>query len=498
MNIPKKYLTETVILVEKVHKVNIEQVLAVLTQSRPANKDDPNYEYYKKLAWWAENNREQIKKNQGVNLSDHSTKVNAKLNISDRSLINNKKLEKHYGTIVGVLDQLWILMTNEGKFGQNAEISKLIQQTTLEILAGLSGLNNTTPDPDPKPEPEPEPEPEAKSGKSRDWTAYRAEKLANANGKPTSKVLDEFYDEYYSIEYAGVESPEKDARGIVAKLKSLDKILIPEFNKLGYNIEVNPFASFLKILIKEKFDDIFKKLTYNTYGAIHNSFIEKYITGNMLGQKFDEKNILFCSDLYNKNGLDMVEYLNLQHQVNAAKKTSERADDTDLIAKIFIKQNIPQAQEGVEDSYSAKVKKLLDLKENINQPGQKDAKLRSLLEIRELYRYIFGKEADSATKKKQVTTQIADAIANKAEELQITLDMIGYILDQATYTASDKYVNDARKFEAWFDKLNHRSDRKNVNSSKEILSKYELTAYAFSLIIKNLINRVTKRSGNKT
>lgn len=462
MKLPETYLIE-------VFRPEAKHILELLTKTKDAQENKELQSYYKKLAQWG---TEHLQKAGEIVLD--------KIKLSYKDEVIKLGLVKRTKDLWGMINALIELMK---KHSLNEENAKIIQQTTLEILAGLSGLKNTTP------------EPEAKSGKSRDWTAYRAEKLAKV--KPTSKALDEFYDEYYSQEYAGVESPEKDTRGIVAKLKSLDKILIPEFNKLGYNIEVNPFASFLKILIKEKFDDIFKKLTYNTYGAIHNSFIEKYITGNMLGQKFDEKNILFCSDLYNKNGLDMIEYLNLQHQVNAAKKTSERADDTDLIAKIFIKQNIPQAQEGVEDSYSAKVKKLLDLKENINQPGQKDAKLRSLLEIRELYRYIFGKEAETSANKKQVTPQIADDIANKAEKLQITLDMIGYILDQATYTTSDKYASDARQFEAWFDKLNHRSERKNISSSKAILSKYELTAYAFSLIIKNLINRVTERSRNK-
>ena len=118
MNIPKKYLTETVILIEKVHKVNTNQVLAVLTQHQPADKDNPNYGYFQKLVNWAETNRERIENNGGVNLSEHNTKVNAKLTISDRSLINNKKLENHYNTIVGVLDKLWQLMSNEGKFGQ--------------------------------------------------------------------------------------------------------------------------------------------------------------------------------------------------------------------------------------------------------------------------------------------------------------------------------------------------------------------------------------------
>ena len=486
MKLPETYLIEKYLI----ESIDNDSILRILTQSNPIKPADPAmFNYYKKLANWAcEKHRQDKLTNIYLNT----------IKLSDNSLISSNKLIDRYNTLGSLLNRLKSLMDDANGYNSKNDESNLIQQTTLEILAGLSKIPipKASEDPEDDEEDPPKPDPDPKSGKSRDWTAYRAEKLAKV--KPTSKALDEFYDEYYSQEYAGVESPEKDTRGIVAKLKSLDKILIPEFNKLGYNIEVNPFASFLKILIKAKeTSNIFEKLTYNTYGAIHNSFIEKYITGNMLGQKFDEKNILFCSDLYNNNGLDMVEYLNLQHQVNAAKKTSERADDTDLIAKIFIKQNIPQAQEGVEDSYSAKVKKLLDLKENINQPGQKDAKLRSLLEIRELFRYIFGKEADSAAKKKQVDTRIADAIANKAEELQITLDMIGYILDQATYTASDKYANDARKFEAWFDKLNHHSTKKAIKNSKEILSKYELTAYAFSLIIKNLVERVTEQSGNK-
>jgi hypothetical protein len=516
MNIPKRYLTETT-LVEKVHKVNIDQVLAILTQSKPANQDDPNYDYYKKLAWWAENNREQIKKKQGVNLSDQSTRVNAKLDISDRSLINNKKLEKHYGTIVGVLDQLWILMMNEGKFGQNAKMSELIQQTTLEILSGLSKMpipkkNEEPEEEDPKdPEGEEEEEeeessesedddeneedeedpisdPDPKSGKSRDWTAYKAEKLAKANGKPTSEILNEFYDEYYSVEYAGVESPEKDTNGIVAKLKSLDKILIPEFNKLGYNIEVNPFASFLKIVIKERFDEIFKKLTYNTYGAIHNSFIEKYITGNMLGQKFDETNILFCSDLYNKNGLDMIEYLSLQKQIINAQPNSAHANVENLVAKVFVQQNVDG------ENYAEKVDNLKKLPNAIT-PGNTKARLRSLLEIRELYRYLFGTEAEATRVK--VDNKAVDEIIKRAENKNAILAMISHILDQGIYTESDSYSAEVRKHEAWFEKLNPTISKDKKKDCKQILSKYQLNAAAYNLIIKNLIHRYTEITGNK-
>ena len=196
-------------------------------------------------------------------------------------------------------------MDQEGKYDSSSALSNLIQKTTLEILASLSGIKDPNPVPPeeseklenpvepegtkesegPK-EPEESTEPVKPAEKITDWTAERAKRLAQTN-EPT-KVLKQFYNDYYSQEYAGVQSPENDTNNIVSKLKSLDKILIKEFTKLGYNPSVNPLAQFLKILIKLKKDSsrqskIFDKLTTNTYGAIHNSFINRYITGNMLG-----------------------------------------------------------------------------------------------------------------------------------------------------------------------------------------------------------------------
>lgn len=438
-----------VILTES--RVDYARILEILTQSKPANEADPNYNYYKQLARWAEPGRTQASK--GISLD----KANTAIKISDRSLLdkNPTKLAKRYNNLGSLLTALKTLMDQEGKYNPNNATSQLIQKTTVDVLASLSGLKNqkepgqgpAKPDSSQKPDPESTQESESNVNGRRDWTAYRAEKLAKV--KPASKALSEFYDEYYSVEYAGVK-PEKK-REIVAKLKSLDKILIPEFNKLGYNPEVNPFASFLKILIKNKFD-IFEKLTYNTYGAIHNSFIDRHITGNMLGQKFDETNILFCSDLYNKNGLDIVNYLDLQKQTLAAGKNS---DIKNLIAKIFIQQDV----EG--ETYDKKVNNLKELSSPV-LPGADVAKLKSEPEIRELYRNLFGHEAKN--KENDDLTKIVNETEN-----DIILDMIYYLKSQYEAVLDDE---DEAGIVKWLEDFNYKRNTTKIETSKEILSRY--------------------------
>lgn len=460
MNIPKTYLTEA-------YAVDTQVILSILTQNKPANKEDPKYSYYTKLANWVNSDHKQ-QKLKNIELNN--------IKLTDRGLIEKRKLVNKYSTLGHLLLALKNLMDQEGKYNPKNELSKLIQQTTLEILAGLSGIKDVdeqTAEPDDEDSSD-----ETAVRKGKDWTAYKAKKLAS--DKPTSKALEEFYDEYYSVEYADVESPDADTRGIVAKLKSLDKILIPEFNKLGYNPEVNPFASFLKILIKEKFD-IFKKLTFNTYGAIHNSFIEEHITGNMLGQKFDKTNILFCNDLYSKDGLSIVEYLSLQKQARNAQEKSEYASDANLIAKIFIRQ--PDESE----NFTEKVKALLAAKDAI-VPGNKDAKLRSILEIRDLYRDIFKAEAEQP--KTKVDNKTVANIIKEAEQKNVILDMIELILDQKEYAGSTKYSEEAQKIETWLEARNHTSTRKAKVDSKKILLNYSLNADALSLIIKNLKHHI--------
>ena len=326
---------------------------------------------------------------------------------------------------------------------------------------------------------EPEPDPGLKAG--IDWTAERAKRLTTANGISTSKVLDKFYEDYYSIEYAGVKSPAKDTLGIVDKLKSLNKILIPEFNKLGYNPEVNPFAQFLKILIKllkENKSDIFNKLTTNTYGAVHNSFIEKHITGNMLGN-YDAKNILFCDDLYNYKGLDIVSYLSLQKQtLNEAERNSKYSDNPKLlVAKIFIQQK------QLSDNYKENIDELLKLKEEqIVVPGAKDnAKMRSNLEISEVYHHLF-----KTVPKKDVTESAAKEIVTTAEDKNIMLAMTDYLL------GLERLGQDQENYEKWFkdNYKNYTRNEGNIGDSKEMLSSYIITDKSISVIFKKLKARL--------
>lgn len=491
MYIPEKYLTETVILVEAAPKVNDNQLLSILTQSNPFDKDDQNIEYYRAVKTRLHQKRLEIN-SKGIELDKNKTKIA----ISDRSLIDKapQKLQSYYSSIEGLLKTLWELMLSEGKFGQNAEMSNLIQKTTLEILEGLLNMKNPKDDPEdpeedpeedpdetpeePKKDPEPDPEEDENltASSTRDWTAYKAKKLANPNGKKTSEILDEFYEEYYKIEYAGLkDKEEKDPNGIVDKLKSLNKILIPEFNKLGYNPQANPFAQFLKILIKLKKENkstIFDKLTINNYGALHNSFIDRHITGNMLGNYSDKtkKTIIFCDDLYNYNGLDIVNYLALQKTVlDAAKADTRYSNDPELIvAKMFIQQSVPEDSSKPFD-YKEKVNKLLSPETDAKLPSESGTKMRSWLEISEMVQVVFG-----VTAKKNLSKKDRDFIIAQAKSQNIILDMVYLLLAQNSFIKD--YPSKAEEAEKWLTpKQNtYKHTNENIKKCKDLLKKYML------------------------
>ena len=428
MSLPKKYLTEKIILTEA--RIDDKSILRVLTQNKQIDKANPDYNYYTQLANWANSAQEKTGK---IDLST--------IKLSDRSLIQKGKLANNTKHLGATLEQLKNLMDQEGRYNPNSELSNLIQKTTLEILVALSGLKHKTTKP--------------RLFQGMDWTAEKASRLKNANGKATSEILDEFYNDYYKIEYAGLDSSK--ANDIVAKLKSLNKVLIIEFNKLGYNPEVNPFAQFLKNLIKNKYE-IFEKLTINTYGAIHNSFIDKHITGNMLG-KYDEyinNNILYCNDLYNYKGLDIVNYLDLQKQVlNEIENGNKYSNVKNLVAKIFIQQDVGG------ESYAEKIKNLQEL-EKVIPPGAAGAKLKSELEIRELYRYLFGRDA------KNKENDDMDKIV-KATEEDIILDMIYYLASQYKAMIKNEDIADIAK---WLEDFKYKQDRAKIEKSETILSKY--------------------------
>lgn len=510
MNIPRKYLTEKVILVES-KLITADNIFKLLLQDINAKTNmtptrDPNFNYYKMLADRAGSGHVQGKhgKKSRVDLG--------KIELSHREEITKLGLIDHYNSLSGALNALQELMEQRGGYDPNNKNSNIIQITTLELLCGylnkpmppMTTTSNPqssgepedpkdkkapTPDtpemnkPEPnKPEPDkPEPdkpdadpadpevnEPEdtKKQGSGIDWTAEKAKRLANANGVETSKILEKFYDDYFSQEFAGVQSPEEDTNGIVSKLKSLSKILVQECTKLGYNPEVNPLVQFLKILIRKK-PEIFNKLTQNTYGAIHNSYADKKITGNELGN-YNEKHLLFCEDLYSYRGLEIVKYLQLYREtLNKAKDQSQ--DAWDLTTKIFIQQDLGNNTEDNPgpQAFTSKVSQILNSQEVV-LPTAAEARLRALSEIEELFTYIF-KAAPSKTKKTENKT--LKLIIDSAKEENVILDMIYYIANQTAF--SRNYPEDATKTLEQLEELQYKPNEARLDYCKQVIGLYQ-------------------------
>jgi hypothetical protein len=285
-------------------------------------------------------------------------------------------------------------------------------------------------------------------------------------------VLDKFYADYYHIEYAGKTKSSEGDPNIVAKLKSLDKILIPEFNALGYNPEVNPLAQFLKNLIEHK-RGIFDKLNTNNYGAIHNSFIDKHITGNMLGKYTENtENILFCANLYNYKGLDMIKYLSLQRQVIKEQPNSEHKDVDHLLSKIFIQQTV------TGNSYSEKIDNLLKT-DSIVLANDNNAKLKSILEIQELYNYLFEHKPEDT---EEITQIIKKAISGK-----VVLDMIYCVASRAK--VEDKYKEAVAD---WLKDAEYKKVDEQVTNCEKILLEYEISPSTAKQIIQKLVRHYNK------
>ncbi len=440
--------------------VDNQAILKILTLNNTLDLESSELRYYKKLAEWALKQRTKIK---NINLDN--------IELSDRSLVG-KGISARTNSLLSTLNELNSKLA--GKFDANNETSKKVQQLTVDILAGLSKIKNPIQTEEQEPEKQELDEPGTTGQESEgqalyagmDWTAEKARRLQNANGKATSKILDKFYNDYYKIEYAGLKSPEEnDTSGVVNKLKSLDKILIQEFNKLGYNPIVNPLAQFLKNLIKYR-PDIFEKLNTNNYGAIHNSFIDKYITGNMLGHydTYKDTTILYCSDLYNYKGLDIVKYLLLQSQaLNAAEDNNRYSEDKDLIAKMFIKQNIPD-----DSDYLTKIEYLFGQNPDntittvISPSDKNNAKLKSEPEISEIYRHLFN-----SAPKKQVNIE---AIIDQAKTKAVIFDMIRHLLDQDDFERT--YKDLSKDMETWLKNKQYKRNDDKIKVCKELLSGY--------------------------
>ena len=468
MNNKKTYLIEK-------YMSDINEILRVLTMSnqQQGNKADPNYTQYKALADWA--TKKHVQTQTKEILLDT-------MELSDRSLISSRQLDNRYATLGHLLNKLVALMKDKAKYDPKNPITQKVQQTTLEILTYLKD--------GPKEE-------NSKLYQGMDWTAEKASRLKNANGRATSEILDEFYNDYYKIEYAGLKSPEEnDSSGVVDKLKSLDKILIQEFNKLGYNPDVNPLAQFLKILIglkKEGKSNIFNKLNTNNYGAIHNSFIDKYITGNTLGN-YNENHILFCEDLYNYKGLDMVKYLKLYKDTLDKAKSVEVEPPQDmwtLAAKIFILQDLSSPDAPSKAQFNDKVTALIQKQDGLKTPVANNAKLRSLAEIEELYTYIFKAAPDN---EKQEENETLKLIVDYAKKKDIILDMLYEISQRDTFRRA--YPKDASTVEQQLTELDYKSDGRGIKESKKVLSLAEeqLTTKDWYTLVKKLFNAYKPRN----
>lgn len=454
MNIPKTFLTES-------KHVDTTSILKILAQNKNANVNNSDKQYVALAEWANDGHIQQQTKNISLNT----------LNISDRSLIQEGKLGSTFKDLGSLLTALKELMDKLGGYDKTNKLSNKIQKITLEILVSLK--KGTKPEKNKETE-----ETESKLYEGMDWTAEKARRLANA--KDPSAVLDKFYNDYYNIEYAGGTEGTAGDPSIVAKLKSLDKILIPEFNALGYNPEVNPLAQFLKILIglraKDKTDNIFDKLNTNNYGAIHNSFKDKYITGNMLGN-YDSTKILFCSDLYNYKGLDIVNYLSLQNDtINAAKNNAKYSDDKLLVAKMFIQQDVQGK------NYEDKMQNLLDLsKVRTLENPKSEVKLKSIAEIRELYRHLF-----KSVPKKPLNKGAVPEIVRLAIEQGAVRDMIYYIINISEF--DDEYEQEIKK---WLIKESkYVQNEKLYKISKKILSGYNMNNATANLAL--IIARLQK------
>ena len=127
--------------------------------------------------------------------------------------------------------------------------------------------------------------------KGTDW----AEELKKASDR--KKV----WDSYYKVEWG-------ENADFVKKLGSA---VIVELNHFGFSEKVNPFITFIKTLINEKF-----VINDAAYSAVHDAYVNHYINSNDLRNTTNTQDkILFCKDLYTHSGGEILEYLRRRHEI---------------------------------------------------------------------------------------------------------------------------------------------------------------------------------------
>lgn len=104
----------------------------------------------------------------------------------------------------------------------------------------------------------------------------------------------------------------------------------------GFSADSNPMVAFLNQNFVQKKLLLTKKLNANSYMALHNAVVKKYLS-LVEFRKFNDYNILYCLDLYNKLPADIYKYLELQKVILNPKKTSYSTEIQTLNKRIFIK-----------------------------------------------------------------------------------------------------------------------------------------------------------------
>ena len=238
--------------------------------------------------------------------------------------------------------------------------------------------------------------------------------------------------------------------------------------------------------IYHKFN-IFEKLNEKSYGAIHNSFIRTYITGNMLGN-YKDNNILFCDDLYNYHGISIIRYLDLYRQtVDKAKQNTEHANSPELLAtKILIKQ--PKFEISADGEYKTAVDKLLATTDmgSIVLPANSDAKLRSETAVAELFHYAFKENPETSVN--------IDSIIDQAFDKEVQNDMLLCLAEQTNIIKHwPKLAKDAKALLATIGYDRTQRDRVGkIDEARELLAKYELKVENQYKLLTKLHSKIDK------
>ena len=238
------------------------------------------------------------------------------------------------------------------------------------------------------------------SGK-KDWA-----KLFTDAGNDTD-LIDEIWDDYYETEWGADEE----------KVKDLGIAFVKELSSLGYTEATNPFITYIKYAFKHGFN-----LTARTYPALHNAYVNGYITNQDLRKTSEsaksDDNLIYCKDLFNDAPMDIYEKLNIQRQIPKAYPTRVQAlrniyeDDNmlDLVVAIFSNQ-IP-----IKELASA----------NPPQNNLAAATLRPLTDVKTAFSLCFGKDSEEEEAKKDTNKDIKE-IASKLKQNRLDKKAPSYI-----------------------------------------------------------------------